>query len=231
MCPPNGYLLEGPAQTLNTLIRRVYPPLLSPPLPTQFHRAAYSFRSCTQLLLMRYAHCLTTTKGRAPFAFPALHTPRFQAKRFDELTLRELQQIQITRSLVFTVGQQILAQEPDEADFESVHFFHADESGRILAYLRLFDLMTVDDGYHRPIEGAWTLGRVAVREEARGTGLGRALLSEAIEWVKENTDARQLVISAQSYLKDSYYGAAGFVQVGEPYLEVGIEHVEMILKL
>ena len=100
--------------------------------------------------------------------------PRFQAKRFDELTLRELQQIHITRSLVFTVGQQILAQEPDEADFESVHFFHADEAGRVLAYLRLFDLMTVDDGYHRPIEGAWTVGRVAIREEARGTGLGRA---------------------------------------------------------
>lgn len=163
---------------------------------------------------------------------PQPYTPRhFQAKRFNELTLRELQQIHITRSLVFTVGQQILAQEPDEADFESVHFFHADESGRVLAYLRIFDLMTVDDGYHRPIEGAWTIGRVAVREEARGTGLGRALLRDAIEWARENTDARQLVISAQSYLKDSYYGAAGFVQVGEPYLEVGIEHVEMVLNL
>ena len=157
--------------------------------------------------------------------------PYFQAKNFNELTLRELQQIHITRSLVFTVSQQILAQEPDEADFESVHFFHADESGQVLAYLRLFDLMTVDDGYHRPIEGAWTIGRVAVREEVRGTGLGRALLREAIEWVRENTDARHLVISAQSYLKDSYYGAAGFVQVGEPYLEVGIEHVEMLLNL
>ncbi|WP_455111013.1 GNAT family N-acetyltransferase [Rothia mucilaginosa] len=158
-------------------------------------------------------------------------SPRFQAKHFDELTLRELQQIHITRSIVFTVGQQILAQEPDEADFDSVHFFHADETGRVLAYLRLFDLMTVDDGYHRPIEGAWTIGRVAVREEARGTGLGRALLRDAIEWARENTDARQLVISAQSYLKDSYYGAAGFVQMGEPYLEVGIEHVEMLLEL
>lgn len=157
--------------------------------------------------------------------------PRFQAKHFDELTLRELQQIHITRSIVFTVGQQILAQEPDEADFDSVHFFHADETGRVLAYLRLFDLMTVDDGYHRPIEGAWTIGRVAVREEARGTGLGRALLRDSIEWARENTDARQLVISAQSYLKDSYYGAAGFVQMGEPYLEVGIEHVEMLLEL
>lgn len=163
---------------------------------------------------------------------PQPYTPRhFQAKRFNELTLRELQQIHITRSIVFTVGQQILAQEPDEADFDSVHFFHADETGRVLAYLRLFDLMTVDDGYHRPIEGAWTIGRVAVREEARGTGLGRALLRDAIEWARENTDARQLVISAQSYLKDSYYGAAGFVQVGEPYLEVGIEHVEMVLNL
>lgn len=159
----------------------------------------------------------------------SLTPPHFQAKHFNELTLRELQQIHITRSLVFTVGQQILAQEPDEADFESVHFFHADEAGRVLAYLRLFDLMTVDDGYHRPIEGAWTVGRVAIREEARGTGLGRALLHEAISWVCENTEARQLVISAQSYLKDSYYGAAGFVQVGEPYLEVGIEHVEMVL--
>lgn len=39
------------------------------------------------------------------------------------------------------------------------------------------------------------------------------------------------MISAQSYLKDSYYGAAGFVQMGEPYLEVGIEHVEMLLEL
>ena len=84
----------------------------------------------------------------------SISPPYFQAKSFNELTLRELQQIQITRSLVFTVGQQILAQEPDEADFESVHFFHADESGQVLAYLRLFDLMTVDDGYHRPIEGA-----------------------------------------------------------------------------
>lgn len=158
-------------------------------------------------------------------------SPRFQAKHFDELTLRELQQIHITRSIVFTVGQQILAQEPDEADFDSVHFFHADEAGRVLAYLRIFDLMKVDDGYHRPVEGAWTIGRVAVREEARGTGLGRALLREAIDWVRENTEARQLVISAQSYLKDGYYGAAGFVQVGEPYLEVGIEHVEMVLEL
>ncbi|WP_304009691.1 hypothetical protein [Rothia mucilaginosa] len=56
-------------------------------------------------------------------------------------------------------------------------------------------------------------------------------MREAIGWVRENTEARQLVISTQSYLKDSYYGAAGFIQVGEPYTEAGIEHVEMLLNL
>ena len=158
-------------------------------------------------------------------------SPGFIAKSFDELTLHELQQIHITRTLVFTAGQKITEPEADEADFESIHFFQSDDSGRVLAYLRMFDLERVDDGNHRPIPGAWTLGRVAVRQEARGTGLGRKLLHAALEWIRNNTDARQIVISAQAYLKESYYGAAGFVARGEPYQEAGIEHIEMVLEL
>ena len=159
------------------------------------------------------------------------YSPDFVAKHFDDLTLYELQQIHITRTLVFTAGQKITEPEADEADFESIHFFCTDDSGRVLAYLRMFDLERVNDGSHRPIAGAWTLGRVAVREEARGTGLGRKLLQAALGWIRENTAARQVVISAQAYLKDSYYGAAGFAVRGEPYQEAGIEHVEMVLDL
>lgn len=49
--------------------------------------------------------------------------------------------------------------------------------------------------------------------------------------MRQNTDAERISISAQSYLKDSYYGAAGFKQVGESYLEAGIDHVHMVLEL
>ena len=70
-----------------------------------------------------------------------------------------------------------------------------------------------------------------MRQEARGTGLGRKLLHAALEWIRENTTAHQVVISAQAYLKDSYYGAAGFAVLGEPYQEAGIEHIEMVLDL
>ena len=97
---------------------------------------------------------------------------KFIAKHFDELTAHELQQIHIIRSLVFTVGQQSTDQEPDDADFECIHMVNEDDSGKVLAYLRLFDLEKVQDARHRYIPGAWTFGRVAVHPDARGTGLG-----------------------------------------------------------
>ncbi|MFC2302722.1 MAG: GNAT family N-acetyltransferase [Rothia aeria] len=79
--------------------------------------------------------------------------------------------------------------------------------------------------------GAWTFGRVAVHPDARGTGLGRKLLHAALEWIRDNTDAKEIVIAAQAYLKDTYYSPEGFVERGEHYMESGIEHVEMVLKL
>lgn len=156
----------------------------------------------------------------------------FVLKTFKELTLEELNEIYLLRGLVFVVGQKITEEnEIDRADRQALHFFHANEAGEVLAYLRLFDLGIFSDDSHPLDPGAWSMGRVAVHPDARGTGLGRELLGAAINWVRTTTEAQRISISAQAYLKDRYYGAAGFKQVGENYLEAGIDHVHMVLEL
>lgn len=154
----------------------------------------------------------------------------FLVKTFDELTLRELHGIYLTRGLVFTVGQKITEQEIDEVDLHCVHLFHKDEQGRVLAYLRMFDLGgDVLDDSHQPMPGAWTIGRVAVLAETRGSGLGRCLLEAGIEWIRQNTEAERIELTAQSYLKDTLY--KDFRAYGEEFLEAGIPHFHMALPL
>ncbi|WP_188359312.1 GNAT family N-acetyltransferase [Rothia aerolata] len=157
--------------------------------------------------------------------------PQIHIKTFDELTTRELHAIYVTRGLVFTVGQKITDQEVDDTDLVCFHLFTQNKEGKVTAYLRMYDLGKYADESHEITPGAWTIGRVAVLDEARGTGLGRRIVAEAIEWIRDNTDAERIEISAQQYLENSLYGKAGFVTEGEPYIEAGIEHVHMNLVL
>ena len=161
----------------------------------------------------------------------SMKIPQFHVKTFDELTLRELHSIYVMRALVFNVGQKITEQEPDDADLDCMHLFVKADDGRVIAYLRMFDLETVTDDSHEITPGAWTIGRVAVLPETRGTGLGKAIVAEGIRWISENTDAQRIEISAQQYLAGTLYAAAGFAQVGDVYLEAGIDHVHMVLEL
>lgn len=160
-----------------------------------------------------------------------MSTPQFHLKTFDELTLRELHSIYVMRSIVFTVGQKITEQEPDDADLHCLHLFVKADEGRVIGYLRMFDLETVTDDSHEITPGAWTIGRVAVLPETRGTGLGKALVAEGIRWITENTSAQRIEISAQEYLANTLYSAAGFARVGDIYLEAGIDHVHMVLEI
>jgi ElaA protein len=69
----------------------------------------------------------------------------------------------------------------------------------------------------------YSIGRVATREKDRKKGYATKLLLEAISDIK----GYPIRISAQYYLKE-YYEKFGFYVVGEPYIEEGILHVEML---
>ena len=73
------------------------------------------------------------------------------------------------------------------------------------------------------------LGRLAVDASARRQGIAGMLVGAADEWARAH-GADRLMLSAQTYAADLYL-AAGYIAVGKPYLEAGIEHVDMELEL
>ncbi|QAZ39535.1 GNAT family N-acetyltransferase [Methylibium sp. Pch-M] len=139
--------------------------------------------------------------------------------RLHELSPLELQRIHIARQQVFAVEQNCVFQDADEVDEHSAHLAAWRADGVLLAYARL-----VDPGvkYAEP-----SLGRVLTTAAARGTGVGRALVRRAVDHLTAAFPEQGLRISAQLRL-ERFYAEAGFVSIGEPYLEDDMPHIEML---
>ena len=140
-------------------------------------------------------------------------------KHFNELTTGELHRIYVLRSAVFVVEQTRVCQEPDEADADAYHVWLQDADG-IQAYLRI-----LPRGVHFD---EVSIGRVIAVK--RRQGLGSKILAEGIRAAKEKLNAESIVMEAQSYARE-FYEKAGFVCVGDDFLEDGIPHVKMRLEL
>jgi ElaA protein len=69
------------------------------------------------------------------------------------------------------------------------------------------------------------LERVAVLPEARGLGIGRALMLEALRQVAA-AGLAEAVLHAQTSAAP-FYDRLGFVAEGEPFDEEGIQHIRM----
>ena len=72
-----------------------------------------------------------------------------------------------------------------------------------------------------------SIGRVSTVGAGRGIGLGRELVARAIAAADQVWPGGAIRISAQTRL-ERFYIEFGFVAVGPPYLEDGIEHTEML---
>ncbi|WP_437652448.1 GNAT family N-acetyltransferase [Sorangium sp. So ce1182] len=116
---------------------------------------------------------------------------------------------------VFVVEQAVPADvEIDELDADAQHYVVL-EGDEVVATMRIV-----------PYDGALKVGRVAVRKDLRGAGLGRRLLEEAIR-TGAAQGARALVLNAQVSAAP-FYRKLGFVEEGPTFDEAGIPHTRMV---
>ena len=73
------------------------------------------------------------------------------------------------------------------------------------------------------------VGRMAVLRSWRGQGVGAALLQAMLDLAREKR-MPEVVLNAQTHAA-GFYSRFGFTTRGKQFLEAGIPHVEMILRL
>ena len=115
---------------------------------------------------------------------------------------------------VFVDEQKVPAEiELDDMDAVCLHAVAYDEAGKAIGTGRL-----LPDGH---------IGRMAVRQPGRGTGVGGAILTLLMDKARARGDAA-VVLNAQT-VAAPFYARHGFVQAGDVFDEAGIAHVEMRL--
>ena len=124
------------------------------------------------------------------------------------------------RTEVFVDEQRVPTQmEWDQDDATAVHCVAINRMGMPLATGRLLQ--------HAP--GVARIGRMAVKKQMRGSGLGRRVLDALLHEARARGD-RELRLHAQCSAED-FYKRAGFAPHGAVFEEAGIAHIEMVRAL
>lgn len=146
----------------------------------------------------------------------------WQWSRFTELRPEDLYAVVRLRESVFIVEQRCPYNDADGRDPHAWHLlgWSDGEGGKsLVAYARIFE-----PGL-RYTEGS--IGRVVSAPEVRGTGVGKALMAEALRRLDDLAPGQAIKIAAQRRL-EKFYLDLGFKTVSAPYEEDGIIHVDML---
>lgn len=138
---------------------------------------------------------------------------KFISKTFSELSLTELYEIIKSRSEIFLLEQNIVCQDLDDVDYNSLHCFFFDGK-RVTAYLRAFRLD----------KDVVTIGRVLTLEH--GKGVGSELMRRSMEEIQRRLPCKKISIHAQKQAVE-FYKKLGFCVVSDEFLEEGVLHVAM----
>lgn len=149
------------------------------------------------------------------------NTPKieFFIKSFEELSTIELYNILKLRSEIFIIEQNCVYQDIDDKDLKCHHLM-CFVDGNLAGYTRIVPHgLTYEDA---------SIGRVVIGTAYRGLGLGKQLMENSIKGCQDILKESRIRISAQLYLL-KFYNSLGFKEVGDPYDEDGIPHIEMVL--
>ena len=114
---------------------------------------------------------------------------------------------QDVRYEVFVLEQKVpLEMEWDEMDAQCLHAVAFDGNGQAVGTGRL-----LPDGH---------IGRMAVRQPARGLGIGAMLLETLVDVARKRGDG-QVMLNAQIQA-EAFYQRYGFVREGDAFMEAGI---------
>lgn len=139
-------------------------------------------------------------------------------KQFDKLSPIELYKILQLRNEVFIVEQNCPYQDCDNKDIYAWHLMGMQEE-KLQAYSRL---LAPGISYSES-----SIGRIVSSPSMRKTGMGKKLMDESINQVRNLFQSDIIRIGAQLYLQ-KFYESFGFVRDGDIYLEDNIPHILML---
>lgn len=132
---------------------------------------------------------------------------------------RDITTCRALRRVVFTEEQGVsVADELDDQDDAAIHLLLT-EADRPLGTARLLR----GPDYIK-------IGRVCVLAQARGRGLGAALIREAITVAQGLSGVTTVKLGAQTHAL-GFYQALGFTAYGPEFDDAGIPHRDMVLTL
>jgi len=124
------------------------------------------------------------------------------------------------RAEVFIDEQEVpLLEERDGLDEQCVHFL-ASDGASVIGAARLNYL---NEGYAK-------IQRVCVKKPSRGMGLGARIIRAMIDHVRHDKRRTVIRLGAQTHAV-SFYEKLGFQSFGDEYLDAGIPHFDMELRL
>ena len=118
---------------------------------------------------------------------------------------------------IFILEQQSSYPEIDGADRDAAHLIASSETGEPVGTLRITGLGGGD---------AVHIGRVAVRADRRGYGLGREMMATALAHIAATAPTSPVRLGAQMHL-EGFYAGLGFRRVSGEYDDGGIPHIDM----